>query len=77
MTLSIKKVGYALFFNQRPIFILLTKSQIKVHLSYLPNSYFYNCTLSPPILRRYRVLLKIRKNKDIVITKPDKPELSS
>ena len=50
-----------------------TKSQIKAHLSYLANSYFYNYKPSPPrILRQDRVLRNLRKNKDIVITKPDK-----
>ena len=49
-----------------------TKSQIKAHLSYLANSYFYNCKPSPRILRQYRVLQNLRKNKDIFITKPAK-----
>ena len=49
-----------------------TKTQIKVHLSYLANSYFYNYKPSPRILRQHRVLRNLRKNKDIVITKPDK-----
>ena len=49
-----------------------TKSQIKVHLSYLANSYFYNYKPSPRIPRQHRVLWNLRKNKDIVITKPDK-----
>ena len=49
-----------------------TKNQIKAHLSYLANSYFYNYKPSPRILRQHRVLLNLRKNKDIVITKPDK-----
>ena len=49
-----------------------TKSQIKAHLSYLANSYFYNYKLSPRILRQHRVLRNLRKNKDIVITKPGK-----
>ena len=40
-----------------------------MHLSYLANSYFYNYKPSPSILRQHRVL---RKNKDIVITKPHK-----
>ena len=48
-----------------------TKSQIKAHLSYLANSYFYNCKPSPRILRQDRVLRNLRENKDIVITKPD------
>ena len=49
-----------------------TKSQIKAHLSYLANSYFYNYKSSPRILRQHRVLRNLRKNKDIVVTKPDK-----
>ena len=49
-----------------------TKSQIKVHLWYLANFYFYNCKPSPRILRQHRVLRNLRKNKDIVVTKPDK-----
>ena len=48
-----------------------TKSQIKAHLSYL-NSYFDNYKPSPRILRQHRILRNLRKNKDIVITKPDK-----
>ena len=48
-----------------------TKSQIKAHLSYLANSYFYNYKPSPRILRQHWVLRNLRKNKDI-ITKPDK-----
>ena len=43
-----------------------------MHLSYLANSYFYNYKPSPLILRQHRVLRNLRKNKDIVITKPDK-----
>ena len=41
-------------------------------LSYLPNSYFYNYKPSPRILRQHHALRNLRKNKDIVITKPDK-----
>ena len=48
-----------------------TKSQIKAHLLYLANSYFYNYKPSPRILRQHRVLRNLGKNKD-VITKPDK-----
>ena len=48
-----------------------TKNQIKAHLSYLANSYFYNYK-PPHILRQHRVLWSLRKNKDIIITKPDK-----
>ena len=39
---------------------------------YLANSYFYNYKPSPRILCQHRVLRNLRKNKDIVITKPDK-----
>ena len=49
-----------------------TKSQIKAHISYLANSYFYNGKPSPCILCQHHVLPNLRKNKDIVITKPDK-----
>ena len=48
------------------------KSQIKAHLSYLAHSYFYNYKPSPSILRQYRVLQNLRKNKDFIITKLDK-----
>ena len=48
-----------------------TKSQIKAHLSYLADSYFYNYK-PPRILRQHRILRSLRKNKYIVITKPDK-----
>ena len=49
-----------------------TKIQIKAHLLYLANSYFYNYKPSPRILCQHRVLRNIIKKKDIVITKPDK-----
>ena len=45
---------------------------MKAHLSYLANSYFYNYKSSPRILRHHCVLRNLRKNKDILITKPDK-----
>ena len=48
------------------------KSQIKEYLSYLANSYFYNYKPSPRILPQHCVLRNLRKNKNIVITKPDK-----
>ena len=47
-----------------------TKNQIKAHLSYLANSYFYKYKPSPRTLRRHRVLRNLRKNK--VKTKLDK-----
>ena len=46
--------------------------QIKAHLSYLANSYFCNYKTPPRIVRQHRVLRNLRKNKDIVIMKPDK-----
>ena len=49
-----------------------TKSQIKPHLLCLANSYFYNYKPSPRILRQHRFLRNLRKNKDIIITKPNK-----
>ena len=49
-----------------------TKSQIKAHLQYLANSYFYNYKPSPRIPRQHRALQNLRKNKDIIKTKPDK-----
>ena len=49
-----------------------TKSQIKAHLSYLANSYFHNYEPSPSIINQHCVLRNLWKNKDIIITKPDK-----
>ena len=49
-----------------------TKSQIKAHISYLANLYFFNYKPSPHILRQDCVLQNLRKNKDVAITKPDK-----
>ena len=43
-----------------------------MHLSYLANSYFCNYKPSTRVLRQHQVLRNLRKNKDIVITKPDK-----
>ena len=39
---------------------------------YLANSYSCNYKPSPHILRQHHVLRNLRKNKDIVLTKPDK-----
>ena len=49
-----------------------TKSQIKSHLSYIAHSYFYNYKPSPSMLRQHHVLRKLKRNKDVVITKPHK-----
>ena len=42
-----------------------------MHFSYLDNSYSYNYKPSTRILRQHRVLQNLRKNKDIIITKPN------
>ena len=42
-----------------------TKSQIKAHLLYLANSYFYNYKSSPQILCQHCALQNLRKSKDI------------
>ena len=39
---------------------------------YLANSYFYNYKPYPSILWQHRILQNLRKNKDVIITKPDK-----
>ena len=39
---------------------------------YLANSYLYNYKPSPPILHQHRILRILRKNNNIVISKPDK-----
>ena len=49
-----------------------SKSQLKAQLSYLANSFFYNYKPSPRILRQHRVLRNLSKNKNIIITKPNK-----
>ena len=49
-----------------------TKRLIKAHLSYLTNSYFYSCKPPPHIQRQHRVIQNLKKNKGIVIMKPDK-----
>ena len=49
-----------------------TKSQIKSHLSYIAHSYFYNYKPSPSMLRQHHVLRNLKRNKDVVITKPHK-----
>ena len=43
-----------------------------MHFSYVANSCFYNCKSSPRILRQHRVLRNLRKNKDIIMTTPNK-----
>ena len=48
-----------------------TKSQIKTHLQ-LQQAHFCNYKLSSSILGQHPILQNLRKNKDIVITKPNK-----
>ena len=43
-----------------------------MYLSYLANSYLYNYKPSPHMLCQYRVIRNLRKNKDIVIMRPEK-----
>ena len=54
------------------VLLLATLNPRKPKIAHLPNSYFYKYKPSPRILRQHRVLRNLRKNKDIVITKPDK-----
>ena len=63
---SLPLKGFIVYFLKALIKSEETKSQIKAHLSYLANSYFYNYKPSPRILRQRRVLRNLRKNKDIV-----------
>ena len=65
---TFQKIHCSFFYNIKS---KETKSQIKVHLSYVANFYFYNYK-PPRILPQHRVLWNYRKNKAIVITKPDK-----
>ena len=45
---------------------------MKAKLSSLANSYVNSYKPTKNILRKYRVLNKLRNNKDILITRPDK-----
>ena len=49
-----------------------TKSQTKAHISYFANYYFYNQKPSPCILCQHGILRNLKKNKDIIIAKPNK-----
>ena len=46
--------------------------EVKAKLSYLANSYVNSYKPTKNVLRKYRVLNKLRNNKDILITRPDK-----
>ena len=65
---TFQKIHCSFFYNIKS---METKSQIKVHLSHVANFYFYNYK-APRIVPQHRVLWNYRKNKAIVITKPDK-----
>ena len=45
---------------------------LKSDLSHLANCYYYNYQPTKETLRKHKILHKLKKNKDIVITKPDK-----
>ena len=65
---TFQKIHCSFFYNIKS---METKSQMKVHLSHVANCYFYNYK-PPRIVPQHRVLWNYRKNKAIVITKPDK-----
>ena len=46
--------------------------EVKAKLSYLANSYVNLYKPTKNVLRKYKVLNKLRNNKDILITRPDK-----
>ena len=46
--------------------------EVKARLSYLANSYVNSYKPTKNVLRKYRVLNKLRNNKGILITRPDK-----
>ena len=45
---------------------------MKTDISYLANNYYSNYRPSLNTLKKHKVLEKLRRNKDIVITRPDK-----
>ena len=46
--------------------------KVKAELSHLANSYFYNYEPTKATVRKHKLLNRLKKNKDIVITYPDK-----
>ena len=48
------------------------KEHLKSELSHLANSFYYNYSPSKDTLRKHKILSRLKKNKNIVITKPDK-----
>jgi hypothetical protein len=49
-----------------------SKPQIKSELSHLANNYVYKYTPSESCLRKHKILKRLRKNENIIITRPDK-----
>ena len=49
-------------------------SSLKVQLSYLANSYYCNYKPTKSTLKKHSILKKLKNNKDIIITHPDKGE---
>ena len=45
---------------------------IRAKLSHMANTYYYNYKPSRETLRKHGILNKLKKNEDIVITRPDK-----
>ena len=48
------------------------ENALKTDISYLANNYYSNYRPSLNTLKKHKVLEKLRRNKDIVITRPDK-----
>ena len=46
--------------------------EVKIKISYFANSYVNSYKSTKNILRKYRLLIKLRNNKDILITRPHK-----
>ena len=66
---SLPLKGFIVYFLKALIKSEETKSQIKAHLSYLANFFFYNYKLSLHTLCQHCVLQNLRNIKDIIITK--------
>ena len=48
------------------------ENALKTNISYLANNYYSNYRPSLNTLKKHKILEKLRRNKDIVITRPDK-----
>ena len=48
------------------------ENALKTDISYLANNYYSNYHPSLNTVKKHKVLEKLRRNKDIVITRPDK-----